>query len=42
LTIVGPGGAKEVTFNYGATIEQAQPLLEQVRALRAKLTPETP
>jgi hypothetical protein len=41
LTIVGATGAKEIKFNHGATIEQAQPLLERVRALRTNLTPQT-
>jgi hypothetical protein len=41
LSIVGPAGAKEIKFDHGAMIEQAQPLLERVRALRTKLTPKT-
>ncbi|MET0182759.1 MAG: hypothetical protein ABW199_07730 [Caulobacterales bacterium] len=28
-----------ITFDHGATIEQAQPLLDRVRALRTRLTP---
>jgi hypothetical protein len=40
LAIVGADGTKEISFDHGATIEQAQPLLERVRALRTKLTPE--
>jgi hypothetical protein len=39
LIIEGPGGAEEIKFDHGATIEPAQPLLERVRALRTKLTP---
>jgi hypothetical protein len=41
LTIEGAGAAKTISFEHGATIEQAQPLLERVRALRATLTPKT-
>jgi len=40
LTIVGSTGSKQITFEHGATIEQAQPLLDRVRALRAKLMPK--
>lgn len=32
-------GARSVTFDFGAPLSQAQPLLERVRALRAQLTP---
>lgn len=32
-------GAAPTTFDFGATINQAQPLLERVRALRERLTP---
>jgi len=31
---------RTVTFDYNASIEQAQPLLERVRALRQRLTPQ--
>jgi hypothetical protein len=33
-------GAPTVSFDFGASIAQAQPLLERVRALRARMTPE--
>lgn len=39
LTIVGPGRNKTITFDHGATIEAAQPLLERVRALRVRMVP---
>ena len=39
LTIEAAGGAKTITFEHGAAIGEAQPLLDRVRALRAKLTP---
>ncbi|WP_135211008.1 hypothetical protein [Vitreimonas flagellata] len=32
-------GAAPTTFDFGATINQAQPLLQRVRALRERLTP---
>jgi hypothetical protein len=32
-------GAAPTTFDFGATIDEAQPLLERVRALRERLTP---
>ncbi|WP_395646887.1 hypothetical protein [Terricaulis sp.] len=32
-------GARTITFDYGASIAEAQPLLERVRALRARMTP---
>lgn len=35
-------GARSVTFDFGASLNEAQPLLERVRALRAQLTPEPP
>ena len=38
LTIVG-ATERTITFEHGARIEEAQPLLERVRALRARLTP---
>lgn len=37
LTIVGPGRNKTVAFDYGATIAEVQPLLDRVRALRARM-----
>jgi hypothetical protein len=40
LTIVESGESRSVSFEYGAAIEQAQPLLDRVRALRTKMTPE--
>ena len=40
LMIEGSAGAKTISFEHGATIEQAQPLLERVRALRAAMTPK--
>jgi hypothetical protein len=39
LTIVGPGRNKTITFDHGATIDAAQPLIERVRALRARMVP---
>jgi len=39
LTIAAAGEPRTVQFEYGATIPQAQPLLERVRALRTRLTP---
>jgi len=41
LTIVGAEGSKTISFDHGATIEQAQPLLERVRALRTRLMPKS-
>ena len=38
LTIAG-ASERTITFDHGATIAQAQPLLERVRALRERLTP---
>ena len=38
LTIAG-ATERTITFEYGARIGEAQPLLERVRALRARLTP---
>jgi hypothetical protein len=38
LTIAG-ATERTITFDHGATIAQAQPLLERVRALRMQLTP---
>jgi hypothetical protein len=39
LTIITEDGGKTITFDHGATIKEAAPLLERVRALRASLTP---
>ena len=38
LTISG-AQERTITFEHGATIAQAQPLLERVRAMRTRLTP---
>jgi hypothetical protein len=38
LTIAG-ASERTITFEHGARIENAQPLLERVRALRERLTP---
>lgn len=38
LTIAG-ASERTITFDHGAAIAQAQPLLERVRALRERLTP---
>jgi hypothetical protein len=40
LTVEGPGGAESVSLEFRASIPQAQPLLNRVRALRERLTPE--
>lgn len=40
LTVEGPGGAESVALEFRATIPQAQPLLERVRVLRERLTPQ--
>jgi hypothetical protein len=40
LTIVSAKGAKTITFDHGATIAEAQPLIDRVRALRARLMPK--
>lgn len=40
LTVEGPGGAESVSLEFRATIPQAQPLLDRVRALRERLTPQ--
>lgn len=39
LTIEGNGQPQTVTFEFNASIAQAAPLLERVRALRTRLTP---
>jgi hypothetical protein len=41
LTVIGGAAPKTVSFDHGATVEQVQPLLDRVRALRAKLTPKS-
>ena len=33
-------GERAVTFDFNASVAQAQPLLERVRALRSRMTPE--
>lgn len=40
LTVVKAGGDKTISFEHGATIEQVQPLLARVRALREALLPK--
>ena len=40
LTITGARGAKTITFDHGANIKEAQPLLDRVRALRTKMMPK--
>ncbi len=39
LTIESAAGAESVSLEFRATIPQAQPLLDRVRALRGRLTP---
>lgn len=39
LTLTGGGEGQSVSFDFGASIEEAQPLLARVRALRERLTP---
>jgi len=39
LAIIAPGRDKTVTFDHGASIAGVQPLLDQVRALRLRLSP---
>lgn len=39
LTVEGAGAPQSISFEYGASVAQAAPLLERVRALRARLTP---
>jgi hypothetical protein len=36
IEVIGPDWRKSVTFEYGATIPELQPLLERVRTLRAR------
>jgi hypothetical protein len=40
LTIVSAKGTKTITFDHGATIAEAQPLLDRVRALRTRMLPK--
>lgn len=40
LTIEGPGRTKTITFDHGAAIAEAQPLLDRVRALRTRMLPK--
>jgi hypothetical protein len=40
LTIAGPNGTKTITFDHGATIAEAQPLIDRVRALRNRMAPK--
>jgi hypothetical protein len=40
LILVAPTGSEEVSFEFGAQLAPAQPLLDRVRALRARLTPD--
>ena len=39
LSIVGPKRNKTITFDHGAKVEEAQPLLDRVRAVRARMLP---
>ncbi|MEZ5957422.1 MAG: hypothetical protein R3C27_09465 [Hyphomonadaceae bacterium] len=39
LTVAGPSGAESVSLEFGASVPQAQPLLNRVRAIRDRLTP---
>ncbi len=41
LTIESPAGSERVQFEFRASLPQAQPLLDRVRALREQLTPES-
>jgi hypothetical protein len=40
LTVERPSGAESVALEFRADIPQAQPLLDRVRALRERLTPQ--
>lgn len=42
LTIVAAKGTKTITFDHGAAIAEAQPLLDRVRALRTRMMPKEP
>ena len=39
LTVEGPGSSETVSIEFRASVPQAQPLLDRVRALRERLTP---
>ncbi len=39
LSIVNSDTPRTITFDHGATIPQAQPLLDRVRAIRTRMTP---
>lgn len=39
LSIVGSGRNKTITFDHGADIKEAQPLLDRVRAIRTRMLP---
>lgn len=39
LEVIGADWQKRVTFEYGATMPELQPLLARVRALRGRFTP---
>jgi hypothetical protein len=41
LTIVRAGGTKTVSFDHGAAVKEALPLLDRVRALRMRLMPKS-
>jgi hypothetical protein len=40
LGIQGTGRNKTIKFDHGATVKEAQPLIERVRAIRAKMLPQ--
>jgi hypothetical protein len=42
LSIVGPGRNKTIKFDHGASIAEAQPLLDRVRAIRTRMMPPQP
>ncbi|MEQ1866060.1 MAG: hypothetical protein ABL996_15600 [Micropepsaceae bacterium] len=42
LSIVGPGRNKTITFDHGAKVDEAQSLLDRVRAIRTRMTPPQP
>ncbi len=42
LTIFSAKGTKTITFDHGAAIAEAQPLLDRVRALRTRMLPKEP
>ena len=42
LSIVGPGRNKTISFEHGAKIQDSQPLLDRVRAIRTRMTPPQP